>query len=64
MLKPKVNKNSMHSHDVARDDNSIEIDVFLCIELYENFKLSMLLAISLLQIHLSLLENDPPGYLM
>ena len=33
MFKPKVNKNSMHSHDIAREADSIEIDVKLCIEL-------------------------------
>ena len=45
------------------ETNSIEIDLYLCIELYENVKISVLVAISLLQIELSLLKNDLPGYL-
>ena len=52
----KIRKKPLHSHDVAREADSIEIDLYLCIELYENVKISVLVAISLLQIELSLLK--------
>ena len=41
---------------LAREANFIEIDLYICIELYENVKISVLVAISLLQIELSLLK--------
>ena len=59
----KIRKKPLHSHDIAREADSIEIDLYLCIELYKNVKISVLVAISLLQIELSLLKNDLPGYL-
>ena len=54
---------TVHSNDVAREADSIEIYLYLCIERYENVKISVLVAISLLQIELSLLKNDLPDYL-
>ena len=51
----------MHSHDIARRANPIEVDVYKEVSSSKkSFKISVLLATSVLQIDLSI-KNHPPG---